>query len=89
MTTAIPWDIDNLTIRHGKHDPPNGQVSSCAMEAAYLRWAARQGWPKKKIVDGWTDSRVGLRVRPGLLHPILCGLHSRIPICCIAFFVMT
>ncbi len=56
MTTAIPWDIDNLTIRHGKHDPPNGQVSSCAMEAAYLRWAARQGWPKKKIVDGWTDS---------------------------------
>ena len=56
MTTAIPWDIDNLTIRHGKHDPPNGQVSTCAMEAAYLRWAARQGWPKKKIVDGWTDS---------------------------------
>ena len=36
MTTAIPWDIDNLTIQHGKHDPPNGTVSTCAMEAAYL-----------------------------------------------------
>jgi hypothetical protein len=55
-TTTIPWDIDNLTIRHGKHEPPNGAVQACAMEAAYLRWAARQGWPKKQIVSGWTDS---------------------------------
>ena len=25
------------------------------MEAAYLRWAMRHGWAKKKIVAGWTD----------------------------------
>jgi hypothetical protein len=56
MTTSIPWDIDNLTIRHGKHNPPNGRVETCAMEAAYLRWATRKGLPKKKIVTGWTDS---------------------------------
>ena len=56
MTTAIPWDIDNLTIQHGKHGPPNGTVSTCAMEAAYLRWAMRRGWSKAKIVKGWTDS---------------------------------
>jgi hypothetical protein len=56
MTTASPWDIDNLKISHGKHDPPNGIVKACAMEAAYLRWAARQGFAKKKIVKGWTDS---------------------------------
>jgi hypothetical protein len=56
MTTKIPWDIDNLTILHGNHEPPNGAVKACAMEAAYLRWAARQGWSKKRIVSGWTDS---------------------------------
>jgi hypothetical protein len=55
-TTKIPWDIDNLTILNGNHKPPNGEVKVCAMEAAYLRWAARQGWDKKRIVSGWTDS---------------------------------
>jgi hypothetical protein len=40
MTTAIPWDIDNLKISHGKHDPPNGMVNACAMEAAYQRRTA-------------------------------------------------
>ena len=50
-------ELDRLTIKHGIHPKPNGKVEACAMEAAYLRWAIRQGgWPKKKIVDGWTDS---------------------------------
>jgi hypothetical protein len=49
------WDIDNLTIRSGYHSPPNGEVHVCAMEAAYLRWALRQGWPRQQIVAGWTD----------------------------------
>ena len=56
MTTAIPWDIDHLTIRHGSHSAPNGKVQACAMEAAYLRYAARQGWDKKRTVAGWTDT---------------------------------
>ena len=56
MTTAIPWDIDHLTIMHGSHSAPNGKVQACAMEAAYLRYAARQGWDKKRTVAGWTDS---------------------------------
>ena len=56
MTTSIPWDIDNLTIKHGNHPPPNGKVESCAMEACYLRWAARQGWDKQAVISGWTDS---------------------------------
>jgi hypothetical protein len=56
MTTSLPWDIDHLPIRHGKNDPPNGAAQTCAMEAAYLRWAARQGWEKRKIIEGWTDS---------------------------------
>jgi len=48
--------LDTLTIRHGSHPKPNGQVQACAMEAAYLRWAIKQNWPKSKIVAGWTDS---------------------------------
>ena len=56
MTTSIPWDIDNLTIKHGNHPAPNGKVEACAMEAAYLRYAARNGWDKKTTVKGWTDS---------------------------------
>ena len=53
---TILWDLDALVIQHGKHDPPNGSVAACAMEASYLRWAARQGWSKKHIIEGWTDS---------------------------------
>jgi hypothetical protein len=56
MTNAITWDLDHLIIRHGSHDAPNGEVQACAMEAAYLRWAARQGLDKSTIVNGWTDS---------------------------------
>ena len=48
--------LDKLTIKQSNHEPPNGHVEACAMEATYLRWAIRQGWPKKKIVAGWTDS---------------------------------
>jgi hypothetical protein len=56
MTTSIPWDIDHLTIKYGSHPAPNGKVEACAMEAAYLRYAARKGWDKKTTVAGWTDS---------------------------------
>ena len=55
-TSKVTWDIDGLTIRHGQHNAPKGQVQACAMEAAYLRWAMRQGWNKARIVKGWTDS---------------------------------
>ena len=51
--------LDKLPIKHGNHKAPNGAVDACdacAMEAAYLRWAIRQGWPQKRIVEGWTDS---------------------------------
>jgi len=54
-TSTLPWDLDHLPIKRGNHRAPNGAVQACAMEAAYLRWAARQGWSKKKIVSGWTD----------------------------------
>ena len=59
MTSAVPWNLeqlDALTIKCGSHEKPNGQVQACAMEAAYLRWAIKQDWPKSKIVAGWTDS---------------------------------
>jgi hypothetical protein len=56
MTATAKWDVEHLIIKHGQHQPPNGAVEACAMEAAYLRWAMRQGWPKKKIVAGWTDN---------------------------------
>ena len=49
-------ELDNLVIKQGKHKPPNGSVEACAMEASYLRWAVKQGWNKKKIVTGWSDS---------------------------------
>ena len=59
MTTETPWTkldyLDKLTIKPGGHDKPNGGIEACAMEAAYLRWAVKRGWPKKKIVAGWTD----------------------------------
>jgi hypothetical protein len=48
-------ELERLPIKKGNHEKPNGVVEACAMEAAYLRWAIRQGWPKKKIVSGWTD----------------------------------
>jgi hypothetical protein len=48
--------LRGLRIGHGKHEPPNGRVEACVMEAAYLRWAIRQGWSKQRIVSGWTDS---------------------------------
>ena len=54
-TTTAAWDVEHLVIKHGQHKPPNGAVEACAMEAAYLRWALAQGWPKKRIVAGWTD----------------------------------
>ncbi len=47
--------LDKLTIKSGKHEKPNGGVEACAMEVAYLRWAVKQGFPKKEIVAGWTD----------------------------------
>jgi hypothetical protein len=55
-TTPAPCDVDNMTIRYGSHKPTNDQVQTCAMEAAYLRWAVRQGWDKATIVSGWTDA---------------------------------
>ena len=55
VTSAAKWDVEHLVIKHGQHKPPNGAVEACAMEAAYLRWAMRHGWAKKKIVAGWTD----------------------------------
>ena len=54
-TSVGTWDVEHLVIKHGQHKPPNGAVEACAMEAAYLRWAMRRGWAKKKIVAGWTD----------------------------------
>ena len=58
MTTTwlYPAKLDSLKILRGNHPQPNGGVEACAMDAAYLRWAVKQGWPKKKIVAGWTDS---------------------------------
>jgi hypothetical protein len=46
-------ELDRLPIKQNGHLPPNGNVEACAMEAAYLRWAVRQGQDKKQIVDGW------------------------------------
>ena len=34
--------LDKLTISHGAHKEPNGEVQACAMEAAYLRWSVNQ-----------------------------------------------
>jgi hypothetical protein len=60
MTTTEKWMslplLDTITIKLGNHPKPNGGVEACAMEAAYLRWAIKQGWSKTKIVAGWTDS---------------------------------
>jgi hypothetical protein len=48
--------LRGLRIGHGQHKPPNGKVEACVMEAAFLRWAIRQGWSKQQIVSSWTDS---------------------------------